>query len=1027
MAEDPGTLVPWAEPPPLTPAELLTAQFYAWEQRGRGWQVWPYPVSPEPPFRPFLIHYAASPAANLDDARKPTFWSTLLETIRHILKGAPQTPEEPLQIELSEPEPEPFESDAPLAEIQVSVPPTLKITKDAAEQFLLSLGYCSHSVSFELIGEPRSITVQFTCREPDRPQLRQQLKAHFPEAVLKEEAELLHRRWDTTARQKETVIVEFGLAQEFMLPLRTFRGFDVDPLIAAAGALADLEENEVGVLQLLFQSARAPWAASTLHSVTDAEGRSFFADAPQMLALAKDKISRPLFAAVVRVAAQSPRYGRAWQIAKALGGMFQQFASPSSNELIPLANDDYDDGDHQEDLLQRATRRSGMLLNSEELVSLVHLPSASVRVEKLQREAKKTKPVPAIATGHQLVLGENTSAGRATVVSLSPDQRTRHTYVVGASGTGKSTLLLSLIVQDMQNGDGLAVLDPHGDLIDQVLGFVPDGRLNDVILLDPSDEDYPVGFNLLSAHSALEKNLLASDLVAVFRRLSTSWGDQMTSVLGNAVLAFLESDEGGTVADLRRFLVEVEYRRAFLETVQDSEVVYYWQKEFPLLTGKPQAPILTRLDTFLRPKAVRHMVTQRADRLDFGAIMNEGKILLAKLAQGAIGEENAYLLGTLLVSKFHQLAMSRQEMSEAERRPFYLYIDEFHHFATPSMAAVLAGARKYRLGLILAHQDFRQLGEGEVASAVLTNPYTRVCFRVGDLDAKRLADGFTFFDAKDLQNLGLGEAICRVERADYDFNLKTLPLPAVDLAVAKERRERIVAHSREKYAARREEVEVLLATGRAVAPAAPVQAEQPRPRRPEPAPRPPVIHLAGVEGPAPTAPAAGRGGQQHQYLQQLIKRWAESKGWRAAIEQQILDGLGSVDVALEKGERRVACEISVTTSPEHEVGNVQKCLAAGFDHVIAVSGERKALRRVSETLNAALEEDHRARVRCLTPEELFAFLEELDAAAETKEETVRGYKVKVQYKPVGQEEKETKRQAISQVILKALKRLGGGR
>ena len=216
-------------------------------------------------------------------------------------------------------------------------------------------------------------------------------------------------------------------------------------------------------------------------------------------------------------------------------------------------------------------------------------------------------------------------------MTLGPEQRVRHTYVIGASGTGKSTLLLNLIVQDIQHGNGVGVLDPHGDLIDQILALVPEERAADVVLLDPSDEEYPVGFNILSAHSELEKNLLASDLVGVFRRLSASWGDQMSSVLANAILAFLESDRSGTLADLRRFLVEGDFRQAFLQTVRDPEVVYYWQKEFPLLTGKPQGPILTRLDTFRRPKLIRHMISQKENRLDFGAIMNEGKIFLAKI------------------------------------------------------------------------------------------------------------------------------------------------------------------------------------------------------------------------------------------------------------------------------------------------------------------------------------------------------------------------------------------------------------
>ncbi len=746
-----------------------------------------------------------------------------------------------------------------------------------------------------------------------------------------------------------------------------------------------------------------------------------------MLPLARAKISQPLIAAVIRLATKSPDHERAWNIARALGGALVQFSDPKSNELIPLSSEGYDEEEHTADLLQRLSRRSGMILNSEELVSLVHLPSASVRSPKLTRDSAKSKAAPAGLAGHRLILGENTHAGMTVQVGLSPEHRSRHTYLIGASGTGKSTLLLNMIVQDLRSGEGLAVLDPHGDLIDQVLGYVPEERIKDVILLDPSDEEHPVGFNILSAHSSIEQNLLASDLVAVFRRLSTSWGDQMTSVLGNAVLAFLESEQGGTLADLRRFLVEPDFRRNFLVTVRDPEVVYYWTKEFPLLAGKPQAPLLTRLDTFLRPKLIRRMVAQKTNRLDIARIMNDGKIVLAKLAQGAIGEENAHLLGTFLVSSFHRSALSRQAMKETERRPFYLYVDEFHHFATPSMAAVLSGARKYRLGLVLAHQDLRQLGDTEVASAVLANPAARICFRVGDADARKLAEGLSFFEAKDLQNLGVGEAIIRVERGDQDFNLRTLPLPALNPATAAAIRDRVITQSRQTYASRRDDVDALLTSERPEPQALPISPTSSPPRPTPRTTREPSVTSHPVQVPL-TVPAIpltqGRGGAQHQYLQQLIKRWAEGRGYRATIEQLILDGMGSVDVALEKEEMRIACEITITTSPEHEAGNVQKCLAAGFPYVAVVSPERKNLAKIRALVLSVIEKAETHRIQFCTPEELFAFLETIGSRPSTAE-TVRGYEVKVQYKSVARDQQKAKKQAVGQVILQALKRLRG--
>lgn len=1012
---------------PLSREELLTAQFFDWERRGRGWQLWGYPVELEPPFRPFWYHALPLPPV-VDDSRRPTGLSLFVD--RLFGRTQPSLQSEPALAE-EEPDPESQYAEGEYAEYQVALPAGTKVAKESAERFLASLAFASYPVGFEVVGAKDAITVQFACAPHDRTPLAEQLAAHFPEATTTDRTGFLRGFWDA---RKPSVIVDFGLSRECMVPLKTVRGFDIDPLIGIAGALAGLAEGEIGVFQVLFRPTRHPWAESILRAVTDYEGKPFFADAPELVAQTREKIGAPLYAAVIRVAAQGKTHARAWKIAKNVGGAFAQFAAPTTNALIALTNDGYADEDHVADLLERTTHRSGMLVNADELVSLAHLPSASVRVAQLRRDDARTKAAPEIVRRHPFVLGENIHAGHATPVTLSQEQRTQHCHLIGASGTGKSTLLINLILQDIRQGEGLAVLDPHGDLIDELLGRIPEARWDDVILVDPSDEEYPVGFNVLRAHSEVEKNLLGSDLVAVFRRLSTSWGDQMTSVLGNAVLAFLESTEGGSLVDLRRFLVDPAFRAEFLRTVRDPEIAYYWQKSFPLLVGKPQGPILTRLDTFLRPKLIRNMVAQRDQRFNLSAVMNEGKIFLAKLAQGAIGEENAHLLGTLLVSKFHQLALSRQEQVAASRRPFSLYIDEFHNFVTPSMASILSGARKYRLGLVLAHQELQQLSsrDADVASAVIANPYTRICFRLGDFDAKRLAEGFSFFDAKDLQNLKAGEAICRVERAEYDFNLRMFPLAPVDAPSAARARSEIVRHSRERYAMRREEIEA------AAPPKIPSIAERPAPP-PVPQPREtpmsaPASRAVSGEKPAPRAaevsapprehlPREGRGGPQHKYLQDLVRRWASSNGWKATVEKNILDGLGSVDVALEREAQSVACEISVSTGIEHEVGNIRKCLAAGFGHVVLIIPERKAVARAKDAVMAALNDDDAKKVRVLPPEDFFEFVGSLDAEVAGREGKVRGYKVKVQYRAVNDAEEKARKQAISGVIMGALKKL----
>ena len=307
---------------------------------------------------------------------------------------------------------------------------------------------------------------------------------------------------------------------------------------------------------------------------------------------------------------------------------------PDGNELIPLRNDDYPFAEHIEDVIRRQSRRSGMLLNSDELIGFVHLPSSAVRSQVLQRQSGKEAPA-IVRQQKGLLLGNNVHLGESIPVRLTPEQRVYHTHIIGATGTGKSTLLFNLIRQDIENNQGVAVLDPHGDLVERILGIIPPERIKDVILVDPADEEFSIGFNILFAQNDHEKTLLASDLVSVFQRLSTSWGDQMQSVLQNAILAFLNSSKGGTLADLRRFLVEPPFRNEFLKTISDPNVLYYWHKGFSHLSGnKSIGPVLTRLEMFLAQRPIAHMVSQTENRLDFANIMDSGKIFLAKLPEG---------------------------------------------------------------------------------------------------------------------------------------------------------------------------------------------------------------------------------------------------------------------------------------------------------------------------------------------------------------------------------------------------------
>jgi hypothetical protein len=1038
--------------------EQLSEQFHKWELRGRGWQVFDHPVNPEPPFCPFQGN-CLPPTPVVDDGEKERVWNSVFRRLKQSLSTPAEPPSETGE---TEEEPEPISLvRGTLVEMQASLPDKLDISKEAFEQFLLNLSLCREPIVFELVGTHKKVSAQFVASESDAPLLRRQLQAHFPEAVFVPREDGLLQAWEAS-EGCENLALEFGLKREFMLPLASGK---LDPFIGIVGALAELQPGELGLFQVLFQPVQNPWAENIVNSVTHEDGKPYFVNSPELSSAAENKVARPLYAAVVRILLCAEAFERIIQLARDLTGSLRVFTHPSGNELIPLHNDEYPLEEHVADVLLRQTRRSGMLLNSDELTGFVHLPSTAVRSPVFQRQTTKTKSAPAIVRGNGLLLGDNVHAGATVQVRLSAEQRTRHTHIIGASGTGKSTLLFNLIRQDIENGQGIAVLDPHGDLIDRICGIIPPERIDDVVLLDPSDESHSVGFNILSAHSNLEKDLLASDLIAVFQRLSTSWGDQMNSVLQNAILAFLESDRGGTIADLSRFLIEEPYRIEFLKSVKDEYVVRYWQNNFRLLVGnKSIGSILTRLDTLLAKKPIRHMVSQPKNRLDFAHMMDTGKIFLARLPQGLLGKENSHLLGSLLVSKFQQIAMSRQAQQIATRRDYWLYIDEFANFITPSMAEILSEARKYRIGLTLAHHELQQLQRNpEVASAVMTHPYTRVVFRVGDDDAKKLAEGFSYFEAKDLRNLEAGQAICRIDRSDFDFNLSVpLPImPGVDEAAA--RRQEVIKVSREKYATPRAEVEAMQAKSRATPPPdappptslptrpahprpptapAPVFTPPPPPARAEP-PKPTIEKAPHVEMPPPiseilkAAPppvvethappreqSQGRGGPEHQAIQKQIKSEAEKLGFRSRIEKSVLEGQASVDVWLERDDLIIACEISFTNTEDYESDKIIRCLKAGIPKFVMICEDEKKLKKIKAAISGKLDPELASRVGYFRLDQFIEHLKALPVVPLKKSERIyRGYKLKNSKSTGSEEEQKAKEEAAIRAIAESMQKV----
>ncbi len=390
------------------------------------------------------------------------------------------------------------------------------------------------------------------------------------------------------------------------------------------------------------------------------------------------------------------------------------------------------------------------------------------------------------------------------------DDRRRHMYLVGKTGMGKSTLLENMIIADMRSGNGVAVVDPHGDLAEKILNFVPNNRINDVIYFNPADTKFPVAFNILESVGPDYKHLVAYGLVGVFKKIwADSWGPRMEYIMTNTILALLDYP-GSTLLGLMRMLVDKAYRKKVVDKITDPVVKTFWTDEFSNYSEKFRteaiAPIQNKVGQFLSSSIIRNIVGQSKSTIEMRQIMDDKKILIMNLAKGRVGEENSALLGAMMITRLQIAAMSRVDIPEEERNDFYLYVDEFQNFATDSFASILSEARKYRLCLIMAHQYLEQLGD-VVKPAVFGNVGTMIVFRIGAADALELEPEFTpQFLAQDIVNLPK-YAFCLRLMID---GIATDPFSAIGLPPASGRTdnaEKVIKVSRERYARPQDQVE----------------------------------------------------------------------------------------------------------------------------------------------------------------------------------------------------------------------------
>lgn len=658
---------------------------------------------------------------------------------------------------------------------------------------------------------------------------------------------------------------ELTLTKNDIYPIKTFTNFDVDPLAGITGVLSKIEEGEVLAIQAVLSPIDDTWQKEGLEYVkATKEGKSLKPPAPlhvelrkQGMAVLKDvgvgivqgisgakpaekkeekkevKLSGPEevalkgieskviklgFAVTIRILAVAPTQSVAQTRLEAAVGAFKQF---NTNNLNAFELDKpTTDTTYLRTFRTRQLSNAPFRLNVEEIASLFHFPDESVQTPNIawagskKGEPPQNLPLESEVPASQLTtFGMTSFRNRRQTFGLKALDRRLHTYIIGKTGTGKSTLIENMIFDDIKEGRGVAVVDPHGELIDHILRFIPEERIKDVVYFNPDDRAFPLAFNLLESVDDDMRNIVASGLMSIFTKLwANVWSARMEYILRNAILAVLEVPDA-TLLSIMRLLNDDKYRRYVESIITDPVVKDFFVNEYdkyePKFRQEAIAPIQNKVGQFLSSTTIRNIVGQPTSTFNLSEIMDSGKIFLVNLSIGRIGEDNSKLLGSMMITKIQLAAMGRAKMTEAERRDFYLYVDEFQNFATDSFATILSEARKYHLSLVLVNQYIAQIPE-VVADAIFGNVGTMISFRVGATDAEKMVKELApVFDANDLVNLPNRQIYVKMAIdgvTSQAFSAHTLPPRGVVVNKVDE----IIDASRKAYSHDRGEVEAMI-------------------------------------------------------------------------------------------------------------------------------------------------------------------------------------------------------------------------
>ncbi len=662
--------------------------------------------------------------------------------------------------------------------LEVRLPKENEIKIDAAEQMFASFASLKKSgmfsfldlddvLAFEIVGKKADI--RFYVSAPSRiiDLVEKTIYGYYPNADI--------RRVDEPNIFTENGKVAFGsivLKDIPYMPARVYKDLATDPLASVTSSLSKMSDNEGAMIQILIRPAEGKWkkegksyVSSTKKNEANPEKATFKTD-PKVLERIDDKCNKNGFETTIRFVVSSPDKHMADTHLKNIKSSFSQFNSDLNSfkgaKTLFKGNFMIDFVYKFFPVLDIPYFKSVSILSSDELATIYHFPNKTVETPHIQWLKAKTAPVAAeVASDKGTFIGYGYYRGVKRPVDIGFEDRRRHVYIIGKTGVGKSVLLQDMAVQDIKAGYGVCVMDPHGDLIDNIVKYIPPQRAEDVIYFDPSDVERPMGLNLLEAHTEDQKHFLTTAIINLMYKL---YDPQRTGIIGprfehavrNAMLTVM-SEPGTTFVEIVRVLTDPKYVQELLPKVQDPIVRRYWTDQIAQTSDFHKSEVLdyivSKFGRFVTNKTMRNIIGQSKSAFDFREVMDSGKILLINLSKGKLGEENSSFLGLVLIPKILIAAMSRQEIPEEKRRDFFLYVDEFQNFATPDFATILSEARKYHLNLTVANQFIGQMDE-EVKNAIFGNVGSLISFRVGVTDASYLQREYQpVFGESDLINI----------------------------------------------------------------------------------------------------------------------------------------------------------------------------------------------------------------------------------------------------------------------------------